>query len=253
MTILKYGKKPARIGAVKMRFGAFFDSRKLPVPPRRFGHYSIGQPWGMLANDKYSNCIFAGAAHETMVWKHEAGIIVPFRDQDVLADYAAVTGFDPEKPETDQGGDMQAAASYRRKIGIIDAHGVRHKIDAYNALRPGYERDLALAVYLTGAAGVGLMLPPSAEAQFAAGEVWDVVPGETGKDGHYVPCVGRNSAGDYLVATWERLHAMTPDFYAAYCDEATVYISFDALDAKGLTPEGYAADQLRASVAAIAA
>ena len=58
----KLGKRPARPGAIKLKFGTFFDAKALPVPPKVFGHESIGKPWGMLANDQVSNCVFAGAA-----------------------------------------------------------------------------------------------------------------------------------------------------------------------------------------------
>lgn len=252
--MLKLGKLPARKGAVKLRFGAFFDPRKLPVPPLRFGHYDVGQPWGELANDQYGCCVWSGAAHETMVWTKEAtGQAACFIDQNVLGDYAIVTGFDPASSATDQGTDMTAAASYRRKTGIADVNGVRHKIDAYVALRPGDIHDILLATYLTGGAGIGIRFPASAAAQFDAQEPWQVVPGALITGGHYVPCVGRNSNGDLLVVTWGRIHAMTPEFYAEYSDEALAYVSLEAMNAKGLTPEGFAADQLRADLAALAA
>ena len=69
----KLGKRPARPGAIKLKFGTFFDAKALPVPPKVFGHESIGKPWGMLANDQVSNCVFAGAAHESMVWARSGG------------------------------------------------------------------------------------------------------------------------------------------------------------------------------------
>ncbi len=253
MRVFKLGKAPARPGAVKFRFGAFFDPRKLPKPPARFGHYAVGSPWGVLGNNDHSCCVFSGAAHEAMVWGHEAGGPSPlFNDNGVLADYAAVTGFDPARPETDQGTDMQAAASYRRKVGIVDAAGGRHKIDSYVALRPGAASDLALATYLTGCAGVGLRFPSSAWTQFDDAEPWQVVPGSEFDGGHYVPCVGRNSNGDFLIVTWGRIHAMSPEFYEAFCDEAVAYVSLDILGARGVSPEGFAADDLRKYLGALA-
>ena len=176
----KLGKLPARPDAVGFKFGMFFNADKLPTPPAKFGHYGLGEglAWGMLANDQYSNCVFAGAAHETMVWTHRAGTGQPvaFNDASVLADYAVVTGFDPTKPNTDQGTDMVDAADYRRKTGVIDAAGTRHTIDAYTALRPGDADQLALATYLMGATAVGIRFPDSAEKQFDTMQPWDYVP-----------------------------------------------------------------------------
>lgn len=243
---------------MKFRFGAFFDKRKLPVAPARFGYTDVGRQWGMFGNDKYSNCVFVGAAHEHMLWAKSRRPL--FRTEEILQDYSAVTGFDPTKPETDQGTDMQAAASYRRKTGVSDAFGTKYTVDAYVALRVGNAEDLALATYLTGATGVGLMLPPYALDQFDGIDQPGnrPVPWSTMKDapdpmgGHYVTCVGRNSKGHFMVVTWGRLHAMTPAFFERYCDEAIAYINLDWL-ASGLTPAGFKADELRHNLAALAA
>lgn len=251
MSKFKLGKKPARPEAVKFRFGAFFDKRKLPVPPKRFGYTDVGRPWGMFGNDKYSNCVFVGAAHEHMLWAKARRPV--FRTDEILQDYGAVTGFDPANLETDQGTDMQEAASYRRKVGISDAFGTRYTVDAYVALRIGSAEDLALATYLTGATGVGLMFPDYAMEQFDNHHPWAVLKDQPDPiGGHYVTCVGRNSLGNFMVVTWGRLHAMTPAFFERYCDEALAYINIDWLSS-GLTPEGFKADELRHNLAALAA
>ena len=136
----------------------------------------------MFGNDTYSgNCVFAGAAHETMLWLAQVGTPRQFSTANALSDYAAVTGFNPAKPETDQGTDMQQAAAYRQKTGIIDAGGIRHKVDAYVALAPGDPDLLALAAWLTGAVGMGVRMPKSAEGQFDRGEPWDISYGDRGE------------------------------------------------------------------------
>ena len=132
---LKLGKKPARPGAVKLKLAKYLVKPKLPTPPKVFGHEAlIGPNWEMLGNDQYGDCVWAGAAHETMLWNKEAARAVTFNNQSVLKDYSAVTGFNPNDPNTDQGTDMQVAASYRRKTGVLDANGKRHKVIAYLAL-----------------------------------------------------------------------------------------------------------------------
>jgi hypothetical protein len=94
---LKLGKKPARPGAVKFKLANYLDKAKLPTPPKMFGHQGlIGANWEMLGNDHYGDCVWAGAAHETMLWNKEAGRIIAFNDQSVLKDYSAVTGFNPK-------------------------------------------------------------------------------------------------------------------------------------------------------------
>ncbi len=245
------GKLPARPGSVALKFGTFFDRKKLPVPPAVFGHETIGRSFGMLGNDKYSDCVWAGAAHETMVWARVGGAHIPsFTTTDVLADYSAATGFDVAKPDTDQGTDMQAAASYRRKIGIADAIGQRHKIDAYVAIK-GWD-DLMQAIYLLGAAGVGLNLPETCDDQFDAHQPWTYKKGTPFEGGHYVSGVGRNSAGRLLVVTWGRLQALDRDFFEACCDEAVAYLSLSVLRNK-VTPEGFDEAGLRSAIAQLSA
>lgn len=253
--MLKLGKKPARPGAIKLAFGSYFDKAKLPVPPRKFGHIWVQQPWLMLGNNFYSDCVFAGAAHETMVWGrmgNTSNVGPRFTEANVLSDYAAVTGFDPKKPDTDQGTDMQEAASYRRKTGVIDAEGKRHKIDAYVSLRPGNVSDLVTAVYVTGAAGVGIQFPDSAMEQFDKHHPWSVVKGPAPEGGHYVPCIGRNDEGNLLVVTWGRVQQMTPEFYSKYCDEAVAYLSLEALRGPK-TIDGFDETALRSDLHLLAA
>jgi hypothetical protein len=143
-----------------------------------------------------------------------------------------VTGFNPNDPNTDQGTDMQVAASYRRKTGALDAHGNRHKVIAYLALATGNSDQLALAMYLFGAAGIGIKFPNTAMDQFNAGKPWDVTKNAKIEGGHYIPGVGRDAKGNVVVV-------MTPRFYTKYCDEVVVYVSEEALTTSGKTLEGF--------------
>ena len=247
---LKLGKRSARPDAIKLKFSRYFDAASLPTPPAAFGHYATFSQWGMFANDRYGDCVFAGAAHETMVFAAEGGATAAFTDAAVLSDYSAVTGFDAARPDSDQGTDMQAAASYRRKTGIVDAVGARHKIDCYVALEPGNVDQIALAAWLTGACGVGLQLTDDAEDAFDKGQPWTVRPNQRAIGGHYVPCVGRDPSGALLVVTWGRLQAVDPSYLRAYCDEAVAYLSLETLR-DNLSPEGFDADALRADLAGI--
>lgn len=250
------GKRPARPGAVKLRFGDYAAPAALPVPPAAFGHYGQGSglAWGMLANDRCGDCVWAGAAHETMLWTHRTGSGDPaaFTEDAVLSDYAAVTGYDRARPDTDQGTDMQEAASYRRRIGVIDAAGRRHKIESYVALRTGDCHQLALAAHLFGAVGAGLQLPDTAEHQFDAGLPWTVQPGARAAGGHYVSVVGRNTSGNFIVVTWGRLHAMSPGFYQKYNDETIAHLTTENLR-DGASPDGFDVAQLRQDLSLVAA
>lgn len=249
----KLGKTPARKDAVKFKFMRYADPTALPTPPLRFGR-GLLDDWFVLGNSDYGNCVWAGAAHETMSWnKASRGRIIPFTDKAVLSDYAKVTGFNPKDPDTDNGTDMQEAASYRRKTGILDANGIRHKIESYIALDIGDPDELALAAYLFGCAGIGLQYPKIADKQFDAQQPWSIGPNDKSAivGGHYVPVVGRNSKGNFLVVTWGRLHAMTPDFYRRYCDEAIAYLSPEMFNDQLLSADGFDIATLRKDLKAI--
>jgi hypothetical protein len=182
-------------------FDTYFSASDLPMPPLMFGKPWLVNEWNIFSNDKVGDCVLAGAAHETILWRAEAGTPVEFTDASVLSDYSAVTGYDPANPDSDQGTDMQVAASYRLKTGVSDKDGTRHKIDAYVALSPGNLDQVALAAFLFGAVGVGIQFPSSAFDQFDHGEPWDPVAGSHIINGHYIPCLRGDTCVSLLNGT----------------------------------------------------
>ncbi len=241
---MKFGKKPARPNSIKLKFADVIDATALPVPPASFGHTRMipKAAWGILANDMYGDCVWAGAAHEEMLF-NRAGRHgnVAFTDANVLQDYSDCTGFDPNDPYTDQGTDMQEAASYRRKVGIIDAQGTRHKVDAYCEIGVRDLSQLALGTWLFGATGIGVAFPESAFDQFERGVPFDVVPGGSPiLGGHYMPCIGRHKDGHHVLITWGHAILATSAFLREYMDEAVCYLSRDVvIDHKNKTDEGF--------------
>lgn len=244
---LHLGKLPARPEAVSFKFASFANLSALPTPPTKFGHAPAGYAWQMLGNDRFGDCVFAGAAHETMLWNLEASSTAVFDDTSVLSDYSAVTGFNPNDPNSDQGTDMQVAASYRRKTGVVDSTGKRHMVDAYLALTPGNKVEMKQAIYLFSNVGIGIKFPASAMAQFNAGKAWTVVSSSPIEGGHYVPAVGYDSRYVYVV-TWGKLQKMAWSFFNKYCDEAIVYLSAEFLSG-GKSLEGFDAGALAAALA----
>lgn len=233
----KLGKLPARPDAVKLKFAAYLTG-KLPSPPTTFGHDNLVKTYPMFGNDQYGDCVWAGAGHETQIWSAEGGSPATFTDTGLLKAYSAVTGFNKNDPNSDQGTDMQAAASYRRKTGILDSHSKRHKVGAYVALTPGDVNQLYTATWLFGAVGIGIEFPAFAMDQFNARQPWDVSKHNTTIDGgHYIPAVGHHS-GFINVVTWGREISMTEAFYKKYCDEAIAYLSPEALRV-GVSLEGF--------------
>jgi len=137
----KLGKVPARRWQAPgnaFRLTTYLNPGALPPLPVLFGHQNLVAEWGMLANDRAGNCVIAGGMHETMLFNREAGRSVAFAEDGALADYRACSilqgddpPFDPATLANDNGLDVQVAANYRRKTGLIDAAGARHTIAAF--------------------------------------------------------------------------------------------------------------------------
>lgn len=197
-----------------------------PMPQRPFGSGNLYSDWGVLGNDKYGDCVFAGADHETMLWNRLARHDVSFTEANALADYSALTGFNPNDPNTDQGTEVRASMGYRRDTGLIAADGNRHKIDAYVSIDPKDFDLMIRCVYAFGAVGIGFEVPNSIWNQWSAGAVWDVVANDGGIDGgHYVPIVGYPAVDRATFVTWGKRTVMSRAFYEKYNDEAWVALT----------------------------
>lgn len=241
---MKLGKLPARKDSIKLKLADYLVAQ---TPPTKAGHQNLVLDWdGLLGNDQYGDCVWAGAAHETILWNTEAKQSVTFTEQSVLSDYSAVTGFNPKKPATDKGTDVQIAASYRLKTGVKDETGKRHQVAAYLAIDQKNLSQLRQAIYQFSNVGIGIEFPSSAMTQFNDGKPWSVVNGAKIEGGHYIPAIGYDSQYIYVV-TWGKLQKMTWGFYAKYCDEAIVYLSDEMLSG-GKSIDGFNATQLQADL-----
>jgi hypothetical protein len=227
------GKLPARPKPTDFKLEKY-EIVKFPTPSSPFGFGTAYPDWKMLGNDRYGDCVLAGGAHETMLWTkvHQGLTPASFDDKHVLADYGAVTGFDPNTGANDNGTDVHAAMSYRRATGLGDASGKRHKIDAYISFNPGDWDELMRATFAFGAVGIGFNFPSSAFKQFDQGVSWSVVQGDSIEGGHYVPIVGSmNTESLCTCITWGKRQQMTRAFYETYNDEAWAMVSLEVVHA----------------------
>lgn len=252
---MRFGRLPSE-KEVTFKFSALSDRRKLPKLPRHFGHETFCAPhdWGVFGNDRAGDCVIAGAAHETMLWGAvgETKKSPRFDEASVLRNYSAWTGYDPTKTDlagnnpTDNGTNMQAAASKRLHEGLIDADAHAHKIAAYVAVEPDNVEMLFQAAYLFGAVGWGFNCPTDVLDQFDKGKPWSVHKGQRLEgDGHYVCVVARRAHIECV--TWGWLQGITNGYVEKYGDEAIAYVSEEALTGRK-SPEGFDYDTLIAAV-----
>lgn len=228
---------------------------ELTVPAGPLGHAPLlpHDTWGMLGNDGAGDCVWAGGDHEEMLWAAESGKIVSFTTDDALGDYSACTGYNPDDPTTDRGTDMRNAMTYRRKTGLQDSRGRRHKIEAFAALAAGDLNHVKTSIWLFSVASVGIQFPVSAMDQFNAGKPWTVVRNSKVEGGHYVPVVYWDpDTGWFWCVTWGRIQLVAPQFFATYMDEGFSPLSA-APRKRGKTLEGFDYTQLKADLKAIAA
>lgn len=250
---LKLGKLPANPKPGIDFMLSMFKVRgsSLAEAPVGFGHAGLVKSYGMLGNDKFGDCVWAGAAHETQMWARAAGGEALFNESAVLSDYSAVTGFNPKRPSTDQGTDMGKAADYRRNVGVVDSAGKRHKIGAYVRLEAGNWHQLLQALGTFEAVGIGIRFPNYAMDQFNKNRPWDYQRGPLPNEGHYIPAVARPADDQIEVVTWGKRQLMSRAFYEHLADEAIAYLSPEMLKSDGKSLEGFALNDLQAAIAGL--
>ena len=123
----------------------------------------------MYRNDAIGDCAIAAPGHMIQTWG-AAGrkqCMGP-SEEEIIAAYSAITGYDEKDPATDQGTVELDVLRYWQKTGIGG-----HSIGAYVAVEPTSTMLVKDGVYLFGGLYIGLALPVSAQRQ----DVWEVPPG----------------------------------------------------------------------------
>ena len=246
---MKLGKRAPTKDARDFAFAHYAVELNVAVP-RTFGYWGVidDDNWKMLGNDNAGDCVFAGAAHETMLWTAEHRRFPPFDDKSVLSDYSAVTGYDPNDPNSDQGTIVRDALKYRQSTGIVDAKGNRHKIAAYASLQDGDWLELEQATFIFGAVGIGFNCPDYIFDQFNRNKPWTVLSGTHRLiGGHYVPVVGIINNNWVVCVSWGKIQLMSKAFWQKYTDENWAILSEETL-VSGENLYGFDLTQLRSDL-----
>lgn len=254
---LSLGKKPATHDPRDVHVSLFRAGMPLALPPtHNVELFQTVPEWGMLGNDRFGCCAWAGPAHETMFWNLEVRDPMwwaPFTTECVLSDYETQTGFIPSDPATDRGTNMRDGLKYRRSVGIVDAWGARHTIEGFAAVTPGSPRALREAIWNFGAVPLGLIMPSSVMDQYSRGEPWTWIGDNSNEGGHYVPVMAWNEKGVWGVS-WGGPVLITWDFVGNCADECFAALSTERLDHPGTigrSREGIDLSALRSRLAAL--
>lgn len=191
---------------------------ELPPPPEIIDNtVFVRQPFGMYQNDRYGCCVFASSSHRRVTQAGMTGQQITIPDDDVLRAYSAVTGFDPNDPNTDNGAVMVDAANWERHN---DLGGDRVYAFARIRIDPNDQEMLDLATYYLGGVWFGIRLPRSAQRQ--VGDVWTPVSGpdgEPGSWGGHAVWSPKSSPDCREVVTWAKMQRCTHEFISTYADE----------------------------------
>lgn len=260
MTIahLKLGKLPARYDHRTLRLSKYIKA--LAPPPASAGYITEVASWPMDLNDAIGDCTIAAMAHVIQQWTTYAGAAYLPPEALVLDAYEAVSGYNPNNPNSDNGAVILDVLKFWQKNGIGG-----HKIAGYVSVNAGIHDEVKQAINLFGNCYIGIGLPISAQTPLTGvngNPVWSLnATGPTGIGapfswgGHCVPIMGygMDVAGNpgVEVVTWGQLFDVTWGFLDLYCDEAYALVSQDWIDKTGQSPSGFNLTELLADLKAI--
>lgn len=244
----RLGKLAPKLHPKSLLLAKYLPSLVLPGPARKvFREYKTPEAAKqMYGNDKYGCCVWAMMANFIILTtSHTGATVIPTLD-DVLTAYSAVTGFNRETGENDNGTVMTDALEYMRTTGMA---GVKIlgwvKID-YNS-----RAHRMLGVQLFGATLTGVMFPESAQKQFQAGGPWELETDSPIEGGHAILHTGFGALGDNYV-TWAKWDQKASLAWSKTVDEEYVAITKAWLDqTTKLSPSGLDLETLKSDLVAL--
>ena len=223
----------------------------LANPPAAVSRPHPGFQWGMLANDRLADCVIAMMLHSIEDFHLDAGTPVPaFTDADAIKIYSAITGYDPNDPNSDQGTNETTAMTYWEHPGLQTSDGMDHQIVATVAVDPSNLNECRIAIDEFVDLQIGIALPLNAQGQtewkvIGNGRTGDSAPGSWG--GHGIP-FREYDADTFKCVTWGAELLLTVPFHQAYSQEAHVVVTKEMLTKTGVGPSGVAWDELIADI-----
>jgi hypothetical protein len=263
-----YGRKPRDITRFAPRLEDYLAPKAGPLratglPPATgdIDRCSAVSSWPMYCNGPDSqnaivcpgspngigDCTCAAIGHMVQGWTtYGQGSTITVPAQSVVGMYSAVSGYNPQTGNNDNGAEMQDVLAYMKATGIPDSSGAVHKVAAYAVFGdPTDEVLMAQVLDVFGTVYVGINVPESAQQQFQNGP-WTYEPGSPIEGGHAI-CLQRRRVGgtgvlEYI--TWGAVQNTTRGFQKAYAEEAWAVVSQDWLNKNGTTVEGMDLSQL---------
>jgi hypothetical protein len=219
----------------------------LANPPAAISRPHPGFQWGMLANDRLGDCVIAMMLHSIEDFHLDAGTPVPaFTDADAINIYSAITGYNPNDPNSDQGTNETTAMAYWHSPGLRTSDGVDHQIVATVAVDPSNLNECRIAIDEFVDLQIAIALPQTAQGQtewtvVGNGRTGPSAPGSWG--GHGIP-YREYDAETFKCVTWGAELLLTVPFHEAYAQEAHAVATQETPHQTGVGPSGVAWDPL---------
>lgn len=213
---VRFGRvRPPRPASDHLRFRNYLTGAPLPTPPaiEDWSKPSLSALKNIYLNDRYGICTVSGAWHVLATWTGNAGQLVTATNQQLIGDYSAITGFNPNIPSTDQGANEQDVLNYYTNHGFPTGDKLLGwlSVDASNPTL------LKQAIYLFENVYYGIEIPNAYTNPMpqSDGFVWGKAGSPNPNQGHCIIACGYNADGT-IVDTWGLLGTLTWDANAEY-------------------------------------
>ena len=217
-------------------------AKSLPVPPASVDWSKGLDAWGMMLNDKLGCCAIAGVGHAVQTWTQANGRIFTIPDSEILRNYEMLGGYDPSKPETDEGCILLNVLKSWKNLGVSG-----HRLDAFGYVNRHNHDEVEAAINLFGALYIGFQVPSNLDE--TPGATWSTQGASDVEGGHCVILVGYD-AQTVTVVSWGRIYKMTWDFFGEFVDEVYAPLSFDWISG-AVSPGGFDKAALESDLASL--
>lgn len=245
------GLLPARHDARTYSLRPVLSSR-LPDPPT-VADWSLNVPYRMWRNDTLGDCAFAAHAALVSTWTKASQGVVVLTDDEVVANYAAVTGYDPAAGANDDGTVLLNMLQFWRRVGLSRPGQTLDYLTAYGSISPQDIPSIKRAIAYLGGVLAGIQVPRGFMT-LPFGNSWDITK-LSGIDlepvgGHAIAVTGYSPYGVFF-NTWGNRTFMTWRTFSVIADEAYGLLSRENwLGIPGTSPKGEDFDALVAELRA---
>lgn len=255
---VKLGKKPGVVHDRRtIKFGQLLTAA-VPEPPKR-NSVALNATFPMFDNDRIGDCTCAAMGHRIIAQERSSAQSSrpTVNVSDVVTVYSAVTGYDPTRPETDQGAYLLDVLNYMRKFGMgREKDGTTHTIGAFAQVDPTDHDEVMLAHWMFGGVYIGVGLPIAAQHQIDQGAQWDLTGNarldKWGSWGGHAMYVQSYDVDGPTFISWGGRQRATWRWWDTYVDELYALMSEDFFRTKTQkTPQGFDASQLQERLAAL--